>query len=171
MMTSLNPLPPCGDLPGYTLGDTELGRGASLGNSRCWVELGSGGRMRSMFATDVGQTVAGPLLVRYATPECDKENSSGDRPSRSIPLPQVREGTYTLRPYGQVHEFTLPGDIHVRETVFLPMLMEEHGPSHCAVYLLCELTNEGPRTQEVAVYGFGGFGLGSFSSGISISTN
>lgn len=168
MMNSPKKSPMCGGLPGYTLGDTELGRGSSLGNSRCWVELGSGGRVMSMFATDVGQTVAGPLLLRYATPECDGEASPGSCPGRSIPLPQVREGTYTLQPQGQVHEFTLPGDIRVRETAFLPMLGEEVGPSHCAAYVLCELTNEGPRTQDVAVYGFGGFGLGSFQSDISI---
>lgn len=162
------PLHMSGELPTYTLGDTELGRGASLGNSRCWVELGPDGRMKSMFAIDAGQTVAGPLLVRYATPECDGQDCGDDCPARGIPLPQVREGTYTLQPHGQEHEFTLPGNIRVRETAFVPTTEEEDGPAHCAAYLLCELENEGERRQDVAVYGFAGFRPGGFQADISM---
>lgn len=154
-------------LPGYTLPDTELGRGASLGNNHCWLNLGSDGRLESMFATDVGQVVAGPLLVRYATPECHGQDPGECRPA-SIPLPQVKEGTFTLRPHGQVHEFTLPGDVDIRETAFLPMLDEQEGPAQCVAYLLCELANRGPRPQDVAVYGFGGFRLGDFQAEISV---
>ena len=53
----------------YEYDGEDAGPGSSLGNGHCWVNIGSDGRIASFFSTDIGQEVAGPLLVRYCSAE------------------------------------------------------------------------------------------------------
>lgn len=156
-----------GGLPGYEVPDTELGGGASLGNGRCWAMVGSGGRLKSLFSTDVGRVVAGPLVLRYAAAGFAEGAPSGCK-GDAVPLPQVGGGTYVLGPASQRHRFRLPGRMAVTETIFLPMIGDAPPERHVAGTVLVELVNEGDRPQDLAVYAFAGFQVGGFKTEIRV---
>lgn len=54
------------DLPAYTVPDTDLEFGASLGNTHCWVTTKGTGDVEGMFSTDLGENVVGAICLRYS---------------------------------------------------------------------------------------------------------
>jgi hypothetical protein len=54
------------ELPIYTLPDTDLEMGASLGNTRCWVTTKGTGDIESLFSTHLGKVVVGAVCLRYS---------------------------------------------------------------------------------------------------------
>jgi glycogen debranching enzyme len=53
------------ELTSYLIPDTDLEMGASLGNTRCWVENKGNGDIQSLFSTDLGLHVFGAICLRY----------------------------------------------------------------------------------------------------------
>ncbi len=140
-----------GELPYYELPDTEMGLGASLGNGHTWLNTGPDGRILSMFATDVGRTVAGPLMVRYAS------RGGGDESGQAnIALAADGPGHFEIHPTYQRHHFRLPGAVFVSETICLPLGDPGSPEDACAVYYVIELANRSERSHELRVYAIAG---------------
>ncbi len=143
-------------LPSYRVSGSDIGPGASFGNGHTWVDTGTDGRILTFFSTDVGQEVAGPLMVRYGTPDA---NILGDAlrqvPSPGeIPLDPIEGGEFVIRPVSQEHLFELPGRIEVKEEVCVPRVPEgEPGDRTVAVYSI-EVTNRSSRTRALSVCAF-----------------
>src|ERR671930_397532 len=55
-------------LPFYTVPDTALEVGASLGNSAIWINTKGTGAVERIFSVDVGQSLTGAISIRYAGP-------------------------------------------------------------------------------------------------------
>ncbi len=145
-----------GVMPCYRVSDAELGPGASLGNGHCWVNTGTDGRVRSFFSTDVGEEVAGPLIVRYASADTRVEAAGrGGKPQRAdVPLMQAEIGQFVLHPAYQSHSFELPGSLAVEETVFVP-----HGPpdgplDETVLYYLVRVQNQAGSERRLSAYAF-----------------
>lgn len=149
------------ELPAYDVPETDLGPGASLGNGHVWVNLGTDGRVHTFFSVDVGEEVAGPLIVRYGSAEtrvagegrafCERAN---------VPLSAVRPGRFVLHPAYQKHVFDLPGGIAVEETVFVPRGEAGMGGDEGVVYYLVELRNRSGQPRALSVYAFARFAGG-----------
>src|ERR1051326_7180158 len=111
-------------LPRYTLPDTGLEMGASLGNAKCWVNTKGNGTIEHLFSTELGRIVMGPMTIRYssigselargsaephaaaACPPC--ELLSAERPDAFVQLQPETAGTFEVHPAYQRHQFTLP---------------------------------------------------------------
>jgi hypothetical protein len=108
-------MPLSASLPHYEVRDDELGYGASLGNGHCWINIGPDGRIQSLFNTDVGEEVAGPLILRYASPETRLAECRGAvcRIWANVPLsPALGSGILPKREMAAAVEIVL-GDVFV----------------------------------------------------------
>jgi hypothetical protein len=130
------------ELPSYLVPDTELGMGASLGNSRCWITTKGTGDIESVFSTYLGQKVLGALCVRYRCVghplQLPFQEDGGrfapygaSQPERMIQIYRQAPGQFEIHPAFQRHTYKLPGSIQVEETVFVPsvttpMQVHEH---------------------------------------------
>ena len=143
------------DVPCYEVSAADSGPGPSLGNGRCWITIGSDGSLRTLFSTDVGEEVAGPLIVRYAGAEARVAECSGIACGlhANVPLSAVGSGTFTIHPAFHRHNFDLPDEIAVQETVFIPSASDTKR-DRAAAYHLIDVHNESSRSRELRVYGF-----------------
>src|SRR5215469_12077332 len=107
-------------LPRYTLPDTGLEMGASLGNAKCWVNTKGNGTIEHLFSTDLGQIVMGPMTIRYssigselargrtdfsttgACPPCDLP--SAENTDAFVQLQPETPGTFEIHPAYQRHQ-------------------------------------------------------------------
>ena len=147
-------------LPHYEVSDADSGPGSSLGNGYCWINLASDGRIQSMFCTEVGEEVAGPLLVRYASADANLAECSGSACSlaASVPLEQVGTGRFIIHPVYQQHVFDLPGDVEVCETVFIPQAEGRAPADECVAYYGIELRNRSGTARSVSAFAFAKLG-------------
>lgn len=143
-------------MPHYSVGDMELGLGSSLGNGHGWINLGTDGRIDTVFCTDIGEEVAGPLLVRYSNPETRVLHCEGQtcRMQANIPLSPVGKGRFLFHHAYQKHVFDLPGDVGVEETVFVPRVTPDTLGDECVVYYQIELHNRAGTARPLSVFGF-----------------
>ncbi len=136
------------ELPAYEVSGDELGPGASFGNGHTWVDTGTDGRVLSFFSTDVGEEVAGPLMVRYG---------SGTGAEAQIPLEPADRGTFVLRPASQEHRFELPGYLEVRETVHVPQVPHGEPGDQTVVFYTIEVHNRSDARRSLSVHAFARF--------------
>ncbi len=139
----------------YEVSDAELGPGSSLGNGHVWINTGTDGRIHSFFSPDVGEEVAGPLLVRYGSVETRIVGHGGECAERAnVPLSQVRPGRFLIHPAYQTHCFDLPGDVSVEETVFVPRGEAGMGGDDCVAYYFVSVRNCSTVPRVLSVYAF-----------------
>ncbi len=145
-----------GGLPGYRVADTDIGPGASFGNGHTWANTGSDGRVHALFCADVGEEVAGPLIVRYGSSEARVSGSEPLRMERAdVPLTPTGVGRFTIHPVYQEHEFKLPGRVEVTERVFVPLVTHGEPGDETVAYYQIELRNTcTERTRQLSVYAF-----------------
>ncbi len=144
---------PAGDLPHYEAADDELGPGASLGNGHTWVNTGTDGRIYSFFSTDVGQEVAGPLIVRYGSPRARVSGMEGTCCERAdVPLTPVGTGRFIIHPAYQRHCFDLPGELEVEETVFVPLVPDGAVGDDCVAYYRVAVRNRSQASRSLSVH-------------------
>lgn len=145
-----------GQMPHYEVSDAELGPGASMGNGHCWVNTGTDGRILTLFSTDVGEEVAGPLMVRYATRDVRITAAAESRSAQrtDVPLAPVGAGRFRIHPAYQRHIFELPGALHVQETVFVPHAPETDPADTSVAYYVVEVTNRAETGRSLSVYSF-----------------
>lgn len=111
----------------YTISDTALAHGSSLGNARAWATSKGTGAIEGLFSTDAGIEVTGSLVINFFAPFRDLLQYSHDDEQTSrigadtlIRLTRATDGEFTLHPGYQEHSYDLVGGIRVRETFFLP---------------------------------------------------
>ena len=140
----------------YEVNDDELAHGSSLGNPHGWISTGTDGRVQSLFSTDVGEEVAGPLMVRYYSAQASVAECRGKvcALEADCPLAPVGTGRFVLHPAYQEHVFRLPGDVEVVETIFMPRAEAGERGHDCVVYCMVALQNLSGERRELNVRGF-----------------
>jgi hypothetical protein len=166
-------------LPSYVLADTELEMGASLGNSSCWVTTKGTGDIESIFSTYLGLKVVGAVCVRYSgigrrmelpyqeggvpTAQPAVAQDGAARLSGQIQLYRQTPGRFVLHPAYQRHEYALPGDLYVEETMFVPRVQvpgpaearyEQLGFASPIIYQVVRLRNDGAVPARFSAYGY-----------------
>jgi len=147
-------------LPVYTVAQTELAMGASLGNSAIWVNTKSTGAIERVFHARVGESPFGAISVRYALTSrsfgithagAQHENEA----TLSIPLQPEGACTVELHPAYQRRRFLLAGSIHVSETTFVPLQDVETAQGDApAAYISIDVSNGGTAAQALRIIGF-----------------
>jgi glycogen debranching enzyme len=154
---------PSEGLPVYQLSGDGLSMGASFGNNHCWITTKGRGDINSFFSTDLGRIVMGAMLVRCGGLGAGiLPTSSAFMRSDHDELLQLlpdHPGTIVLHPAYQQHSYQLPGDLHVRQTIFVTKEVHAHecAPQHqelAAAYQRMEITNRGSARRSLRVYGF-----------------
>jgi hypothetical protein len=151
-----------GVLPTYQLPGDGLSMGASLGNSHCWITTKGRGEIDGFFSTDLGRIVMGAMLVRFSglgTKPLITGTFSTQRQDAYIQLRPVLPGTIVLHPAYQQHIFELEGNLHVRQTIFVPKQVHAHdcAPQHRdlpVAYQRLQITNLGTDRRSLRLYGF-----------------
>jgi glycogen debranching enzyme len=163
-------------LPCYCLPDNALEMGASLGNSKCWVNTKGDGAIEHLFSTDLGLVVIGTINICYAGIGSrlvwrEKEHEAGGAalaghpsalPDAFVQLRPEAPGYFELHPAYQRHTFTLPHALDVCTTTFVPKGPHPHSPLYeeglagevAAVYRIIELTNHLDLPRQIRIYGF-----------------
>ncbi|MHB1161228.1 MAG: hypothetical protein ACYC3V_13000 [Chloroflexota bacterium] len=151
-----------GGLPTYLISDEELAHGSSLGNAACWVPTKSTGAVERVFALNAGLDVFGACLLRCCGSGL---RVPGPQPSPLAPLPPFgaaperfallepsSPGSFEIHPAYQRHRFSLPGELEVEETVFLPW--QGPGAAVPTVWVGVWVRNRSPEPRRLRVYGF-----------------
>jgi hypothetical protein len=141
------------------------------GNSRCWVTTKGTGDIETVFSTFLGQKVLGAICVRYSgsarplqrpfqeggvPPESDGANTQDGQ----IQLSSQAPGTFELHLAYQRHEYALPGNPQVEETVFVPSIttpMQAHEHLKMAspvIYQVIRLQSRAAQTARLRVYDY-----------------
>lgn len=145
-------------LPTFKLTDSELGMGASLGNSAIWINTKSTGAVERVFSNVLAQSLIGAITVRYGgyglaagMPE-DGVGSSG---SAYIALrPDATHRTFEIHPAYQRVSFTLGGVVDISETTFVPLDAIAPADNDTPVaYIVVNLLNTGDREHFIRVVG------------------
>jgi len=142
---------PTDGLPFYEVADGELGPGASFGNGHAWINTGTDGRIHTFFCTDVGEEVAGPLIVRYGSAETRMSGTRGMRRA-DVPLSPVGVGRFLIHPFHQQHLLDLPGGVEVEETVFLPRVAPGQTGNESVACYMVSLRNGSQCARRIGVY-------------------
>src|SRR5215467_10045750 len=159
------------ELPSYIVPDTDLEMGASLGNSSCWVTTKGTGDVESVFSTFLGRRVLGALCVRYSSSARRLQrpfHEGGVQPTPDgarkedgqMQLYRQAPGRFEIHPAYQRHEYELPGNIQVEETVFVPsvtspMRAHEHLEMESPlVYQVIRLRNRASVPAQLRVFGY-----------------
>jgi glycogen debranching enzyme len=156
------PLAGNGHLPTYQLPGDGLSMGASLGNSHCWITTRGRGEIDGFFSTDLGRIVMGAMLVRFSglgTKPLITGTFTPERQDAFIQLRPAQPGTIVLHPAYQQHIFDLEGNLHVRQTIFVPKQVHAHdcAPQHKdphIAYQRLQITNRGAERRSLRLYGF-----------------
>jgi len=113
-------------MPSYSLAETDLEMGASLGNSAIWVNTKNTGAIERIFSIGRGRTLMGSISLQYggtgssmgAKPDTRGDASSG---VRYIGLDRDGPADVEIHPIYQRRRFSLGGAIAVTETQFVPL--------------------------------------------------
>ncbi len=135
---------PIGHTHGYELPDNELAIGSTLGGPKVACIVKATGAIERVYSIDAGLILFGTVLVRYY------DAATG------MHLRAQQPGTFTLHPAHQEHQFQLPGNLTIRERIFvLSSQPEDDGTvDPPAVYLDVELHNNGSEPAELVSYAF-----------------
>lgn len=141
----------------YSIADTDLAHGTSLGNARAWATSKGTGAIEGLFSIDLGLQITGSLVVNLFAPYKDlvqyermEEQGRQVAADTLIRLSQVGIGSFTIHPCYQEHSYDLVGDVHVTETFFMPNtgFNDEAG-----VIQLMKISNRSSDAQTLAAIG------------------
>lgn len=138
----------------YSIPDTELAHGTSLGNAHAWATSKGTGAIQGLFSTEVGQEVTGSLVVNFFATYRDlihysrmEESDRRIGAETIVRLAGVGPGMFTIHPAYQEHSYDLVGQIHVVETFFLPNTGFD---DEAAVIKVVEVENPSDREQALS---------------------
>lgn len=141
----------------YSIPNTDLAHGTSLGNGHAWATSKGTGAIQSLFSTDVGKEVTGSLVINYFAPYKDllqytqtDESDHEVGADTIVRLARAGTGTFELHPAYQSHSFDLIGGIHIVETFFLPNTGFD---DEAAVIQMVEIENQTDHEQTIAAIG------------------
>ena len=149
-----------GRLPTYTLPDTQLGMGASFGNSDVWINTKNTGAIERVFSVALGHSAIGSIVMRYAITGKSLGASWDARehePAGSSYIALRPDGplrTFELHPAYQRCTFTLAESIQVSETTFVPFHADDAGNDPAAAYQIIELHNASLVDRRLRITGF-----------------
>ncbi|HKW45033.1 MAG TPA: amylo-alpha-1,6-glucosidase [Candidatus Eremiobacteraceae bacterium] len=131
-------------MPSYSLSETDLEMGPSLGNSSIWLNTKSTGAIERIFSIERGRNLIGSVSVHYGgtgaplRPEPDPHvQASND--VRYIGLDRDGPAAVEIHPVFQRRQFSLGGVLAVTETLFVPLAEAlSDGP---VAYLLVEINS------------------------------
>ena len=147
-------------LPVYTVPDSELAMGASLGNSAVWVNTKGTGAIERVFNARVGESLFGAVSVRYGLASRPLELNhagAGHSPEKMlcVPLQPDLPGSVELHPAYQRRSFSIAASVHVTETTFVPLqTMAATQGDAPAAYVRVELRNAGTAHHALRIIGF-----------------
>jgi hypothetical protein len=131
-------------LAAYTVADTDLAVGSTLGGPRVQTIIKANGAIEKVFAVDTGETLFGTMLLRHY----DATNG--------VYLAQEQPGQYIIHPAHQEHLYSLPNGITAREDIFvLNTGMHDDGQvDPPAVYQHVELCNDRETETRLVTYAY-----------------
>lgn len=146
----------------YELPEDSLAVGSSLGNDSVWINSKATGALERLFSLDIGQMVAGSMVVRYSTDQhgllshtrtgADQDATAAFcRLDARVQLEQNRSGTFRIHPAYQQRSFPLPGGLQVDETLFVPRTAKADPP---IAYQILNLRNLSPEARNVRIYAY-----------------
>lgn len=105
----------------YTIPDTDLAHGTSLGNARAWAASKGTGAIQSLFSTEVGVEVTGSLAIGFFSPYRDllmygRDEEAGRKIGADtiVRVAQSGVGRFNIHPAYQEHSYELIDRIYVR---------------------------------------------------------
>ena len=98
-------------LPTYFLSESELGMGASFGNSAMWINTKGNGAIERVFSNEVGRSLLGGVSLRYG---------GRSRDTYTGIYPPHGSRRFEIHPAYQRTSFVLASVLSVEETTFLP---------------------------------------------------
>jgi glycogen debranching enzyme len=111
--------------PTFKLSDSELGMGASLGNSAIWINTKSTGAVERVSSNALAQSLIGAISVRYGGYGQPARMLADAPDSPSLPYvalrPDATRRTFEIHPAYQRVSFTLGGVVEISETTFVPL--------------------------------------------------
>jgi hypothetical protein len=135
--------------------------GCSLGNSALWVNTKNTGDVERVFSIGLGRSLIGAISIRYAIagrPLRDAWKGASADSSIKVytPLSLDRDAVMVeIHPAYQRRTFEIAGSLHVRETLFLPLLGSDGAQNDPPVlYQTIEIENRGTIEQELRINGF-----------------
>ncbi|HXW51619.1 MAG TPA: hypothetical protein VEJ41_06470 [Candidatus Acidoferrales bacterium] len=142
----------------YEVADDRVIVGASFGNTSAWIVGKATGAIQKMYSLRLGQDVFWSTVVTYGSerhhvlvglelqPGAQMGVTGEDR--GHVILSPVAPGTFEFHPGYQRHNFELPSDLCVSETVFVPRT----GLDDPAVaYFVVDVTNRGKERWDLAI--------------------
>ncbi|MDQ2872319.1 MAG: hypothetical protein M3R35_04205 [Candidatus Eremiobacteraeota bacterium] len=148
-------------LPSYRLNAGALGVGCSLGNSALWVNTKNTGDVERVFSVPAGRSLISAISIRYGIagrPLRDAwKGAAGDSSAKAYtPLSINRNAVMVeIHPAYQRRTFDIGGSLHVRETLFVPLLGSDGAENDPPVlYQTIEMENRGPLEQDLRINGF-----------------
>jgi len=139
----------------YTIPDTDLAHGTSLGNARAWATSKGTGAIQSLFSTEVGIEVTGSLAIGFFSPYrdllmYDRDEEAGRKIGADtiVRIAQSGVGRFNIHPAYQEHSFELTDRIYITETFFLPNTGFDN---EAAAIQIVEIENHSDRDQTLAL--------------------
>lgn len=145
-------------LPVFRLPDSQLGMGASLGNSAVWINTKNTGVIERVFATAAGQSLIGTISLRYgamALPLGVGRGLHQDGSADFIGLrPDGPKRQFDVHPAYQRVSYTLAGTISVEETTFVPLADGDLHGDPAVVYQGVRVTNRNHLAHRMRIIAF-----------------
>ena len=144
-------------IPSYSLAETDLEMGASLGNSAIWVSTKNTGAIERIFSVERGKTQMGSISLQYggtgssirAEPDTRSHGSPG---VRYIGLDRDGPANVEIHPIYQRRRFSLGGAIAVTETQFVPLGAEMDDAPVAYISVEIQSTDAAPHDLRVMSY-------------------
>ncbi len=147
-------------LPTYSLLESDLGMGASYGNSAVWIHTKGTGALERVFLNSIGRPLLGGMSLRYGArsrwiSEVGPSRNGRDSEENYCGLfATVGARRFELHPAYQRVSFQLAGVVDVEETTFLPL--SDARPGHDdppIVYVTVSLRNRDDVAHHVRIVG------------------
>lgn len=128
----------------YTIPDTDMAAGSTLGGPKVTTILKASGAIEKIYSVDMGKTVFGTVVLRHY-----------DAVSGAY-LGHAHPGTFTIHPERQEYEYMLTNRVRVHEQVFVLSGPpgEDGAVDPPGVYQSVTLTNTGSEPVSVRTYAF-----------------
>jgi len=145
-------------LPSYTLNESDIAAGASLGNSSIWVTTKANGTIERIFNVNAGETLFGTISIRFATsghrllirhPDAPEPDTQG-----YVWLLPDAPAAIEIHPAYQRRRYVIAGNVKVAETVWVPLQELTGGADPPLLVIDVELHNAAQFPSNIRAVGF-----------------
>ncbi len=144
-------------VPWYTVSESELEVGSSLGNSTVWINTKSTGAIERIFNLARGASFFGSVMLRYAgighvPSDMQKAEKSESEAGTYIGLDRDAPAAIEVHPVFSRRRFSIGGVVAVTETIFVPLTSEMHDAP--VAYIVTELrsSDDSPHDLRICAY-------------------